>query len=121
MYKNYNPNPFGSRVGDCAVRAVCKAMDLEWSDAYLNICIEGLMKADMPSSNAVWGSYLCKNGFKKEVTDPNTSLKAFAAKHPKGTFVVALNGHVVTVKNGNIYDTWDSSEEIVLYYWRKEE
>ena len=29
MYIEYNPNPCGRRVGDCAVRAISKALD--WS------------------------------------------------------------------------------------------
>lgn len=121
MWKYFNPNPLGARVGDCAVRAICKALDLEWEEAYIQICLEGLMKSDMPSSNAVWGQYLLDKGFKKGMPLPNTSLKGFAIDNPKGIFVAALNNHVVTIRNGSYFDTWDSGSELILYYWHKEE
>jgi hypothetical protein len=53
MWIYYNPNPRGARVGDCSVRAVSKATEQEWTDAYISICIEGIMQADMPSSKAL--------------------------------------------------------------------
>ena len=34
MFKEYNPNPVSRRVGDCAVRAVAKALDIDWETAY---------------------------------------------------------------------------------------
>lgn len=35
MYKYYNPNPLGRRtVGDCAVRAVAKAIGVSWDEAH---------------------------------------------------------------------------------------
>lgn len=61
-YVYFNPNPSNIRVGDCAVRAVCQAMDMEWEDAYISLCAEGLMLHDMPSANYVWGMFLHKNG-----------------------------------------------------------
>lgn len=30
MWKPYNPNPVGRSVGDCAVRAIAKALDVTW-------------------------------------------------------------------------------------------
>lgn len=35
MFTEYNPNPAGRRVGDCAVRAVAKALDTDWETAYI--------------------------------------------------------------------------------------
>ena len=34
-YIFFNPNPCGRAVGDCSVRAVAKALDLTWNDAFL--------------------------------------------------------------------------------------
>lgn len=30
----YNPNPAGRNVGDCAVRAVSKALDVDWETSF---------------------------------------------------------------------------------------
>ena len=53
-YVPYNPNPKGDRVGDCTVRAICKALDLSWPAAYAGLAAKGYEMSDMPSSNAVW-------------------------------------------------------------------
>lgn len=36
-YKAFNNNPKGQRVGDCAVRAVSKALGKDWEDAYFRL------------------------------------------------------------------------------------
>ena len=45
----------------------------------------------------------------------------FAADNPYGTFVLGFGGHVATVKDGVIYDSWDSRNEIPQYYWLRKE
>ena len=123
-YIPYNPNPLHQRVGDCSVRAVCKALDMDWEDAYLALCAEGLMLRDMPSANYVWGMYLHKQGFREHmiptVCPSCTSVAIFAEENPEGTYVLACQNHVCTVVDGFYYDTWDSGGETVLYYYEKE-
>ena len=53
MFSFYNPNPTGKNVGDCAVRALSKALGQDWLVTYLGICIQGALAGDMPSANAV--------------------------------------------------------------------
>lgn len=123
MWKLFNNNPSGRYVGDCAVRAVSKALDVTWEAAYALMCIEGYLMNDMPSSNAVFGAVLRRNGFKRydlgnECPDCYT-LEDFARDHPQGLFVVGMGGHVATVIDGVIYDAWDSRNEIPVYVWRK--
>jgi hypothetical protein len=49
------------------------------------------------------------------------SVSQFCDDHPVGKFIVALNGHVLAVEDGNYYDTWDSGDETPIYFWRKGE
>lgn len=120
-WKRYNPNPVSRNVGDCAVRAISAALDVDWETAFAMISNNAFQMADMPSSNAVWGAVLRQNGFNREVI-PNTcpdcyTIEQFAEDHPHGTFVVGTGNHVVTVRDGWILDSWDSSKEIPQYYW----
>ena len=124
MWVEYNPNPAQARAGDCAVRAIAKALNIDWESAYAKVAVNGFLMGDVISSNAVWGSVLRQNGFTREII-PNScpdcyTLADFSKDHPKGTFVVALPGHVACVVDGDIYDSWDSSELAPLYYWREE-
>lgn len=125
MFVFFNPNPGAKRVGDCAVRAIAKAMGTDWEKTYLALCVEGLRAHDMPSGNSVWGSYLKANGFRQRILPDACpecyTVAAFANEHPHGVYVLALSGHVVTVVNGDYYDTWDSGEEVPVYYFERED
>lgn len=125
MYVYYNPNPTGRSVGDCAVRAVAKALDIGWEEAYAKITTNGFNMGDMPSSDSVWGSVLRMNGFYRHIL-PNTCPECYSARdfcrdHPKGVYVLGFGGHVATIVDGDLYDSWDSSNEIPHYYWHKKE
>lgn len=123
MYIFYNPNPSGLFTDDCTVRAICKALDRDWNDVYLDLCLEGSMLHRMPSASVVWNSYLTKRGFKRFIV-PNTcpicyTIKEFAKEHSEGIFIVATDDHVVTIIDGDYYDTGDSGDEIPVYYWKE--
>lgn len=120
----YNPSPSGRNVGDCAVRAVAKALDTDWETAYAMIAYNGFEMNDLPSSNSVWGSVLKQHGFYRSAiptTCPDCyTAEDFANDHPHGIYVLGFGNHVATVKDGIIYDSWDSSKEIPVYYWGKD-
>ena len=125
VWVEFNNNPTGRRVGDCAVRAVAKALNTDWETAYAKIAANGYQMGDVISSNAVWGSVLRQNGFYREAI-PNTCPDCYTASdfcmdHPKGVYVLGFDGHVATVVDGKIYDAWDSSQEIPQYYWYRKE
>lgn len=123
-FKSFNPNPKAAKVGDCAVRAISKALGMDWYQAYAELVKEGLRQCDMPSANNVWGAVLRRHGFQRvaipaECPDCYT-VGNFIREYPNGTFVVALKNHVVTVENGVLYDTWNSMDENPIYFWRRE-
>lgn len=125
MWIRYNPNPTGRNVGDCAVRAISKALKTDWEDAYSMIAANGYAMGDMPSSDSVWGAVLRQNGFYRKAI-PNTcpdcyTARDFASDNPYGTFVLGFGGHCATVHNGDLYDSWDSSNEIPVYVWYRKE
>ena len=125
MWKQYNPNPSGRMVGDCAVRAVAKALDTDWETAYALITTNGYAMGDMPSSDSVWGAVLRQNGFYRQ-SIPNTCPDCYTAAdftrdNPRGVFVLSFGGHVATIVDGDIYDSWDSSNEIPVYVWYQKE
>lgn len=124
MFIYYNGNPMRRNVGDCVVRAISKATGDSWEKTYLGLCLKGYEMGDMPSANSVWGAYLTDNGFKRGII-PNKcpdcyTVADFCEDNPHGSFVLALSSHAVAVINGDVFDTWDSTEEIPIYFWRKE-
>lgn len=121
MFNYWNPSPTGSRVGDCSVRAVSKALDVDWESAYTMLALKGFEMGDMPNANAVINAVLKSKGFERH-TIPNTcpdcyTIGNFADENSSGTYVLGTGNHVVTIVDGIIYDSWDSSNEIPLFYW----
>lgn len=125
MWIHFNNNPTSRNVGDCAVRAVAKALDISWEDAYAKIASNGYAMGDMPSSDSVWGSVLRQNGFYREVIPNNCpdcyTAKDFCKDNPYGVFVLGFGGHVATVVDGDLYDSWNSENEIPVYVWFRKE
>ena len=126
-YKYYQPNKkdLKDNYGDCAVRCICKAENLEWLDAY-----------DMMYriSREVQSPLNCKEGFehivktlgyeygkvsnKKGTKRP--TVKEFAKTHPNGTYICVVANHYVAVKDGQYHDTWDSGHKSLYGYWSKQ-
>ena len=124
-YVNVNPNPLGSYVGDCVIRALSIARNQSWSDTYIGVCIHGFMLCDMPSSNHVWGDLLKSEGYHSHLI-PETcptcyTIRDFCNDHPSGTYIVGTGSHVLSIIDGDYYDSWDSGDEHPTYYWTKEE
>lgn len=125
MYRVANPNPNGSYVGDCVIRALSIANNKSWYETYIELCLQGLLLYDMPSSNRVWNEYLKTEGYTRHVI-PNTcpecyTIRDFCNEYFKGTYILGTGTHVVAVIDGDYYDTWDSGDESPIFYWTKEE
>jgi len=121
----FNPNPDQRLTEDCVIRAICAATNRDWEDVYIDVVIQGLFMHNMPEANSVWGEYLTNLGFEKTLV-PNKcphcyTLREFCADNPKGIYVINTDNHAVAVVNGDYYDTWDSGNEIVNYYWKRSE
>ena len=124
MWTRHNENPGGRNVGDCTVRAISTALGQDWETTYIGLALQGYLMGDLPSANHVWGAYLREKGFRRAVIPDECAdcytVADFAAEHPDGTYILALSGHVVCVRDGDYFDTWDSGGEVPLYYWHKE-
>ncbi|MBO7731768.1 MAG: hypothetical protein J6S67_04430 [Methanobrevibacter sp.] len=123
MWIKYNANPVANRVEDCAIRAVAVALDISWEYAFDLIAKNAKEMGNVMHSNAVFGSVLRQHGFKRFIV-PNScpdcySLIDFCMDNPEGVYVVGLDSHVVAVIDGNYIDTWDSGNEIPIYYWKE--
>lgn len=126
----YNLNPLNRRTGDCVVRAIAFATGQSWDRTYWDLCDKGFLRAEMPSWNTTWWALLKDMGYKRYIIPDSCpdcyTVEDFCRDHPRGQYILFIpyssqeSGHVVAVADGDVYDSWDSSQEVPLAYWRKE-
>jgi hypothetical protein len=120
-YAFYNPNPIGRFTNDCTVRAVSKALDIDWDTASVLLCNSAIQMGDIEPSNQVLAAVLRQHGFYRAVIDNDCpdcyTAEDFCNEHFKGTYVLGFGDHVCCVVDGVIFDTFDSSSWCPIYYW----
>ena len=120
-----NPNPDELLTGDCVIRAISIATDKSWDETYLALMTYGFRLKDIPNANWVWGVYLHNLGFRpyliSDYVNGRYTVRDFVEDCPDCTGILATGTHVVAVKQGDYLDTWDSGDEVPLYYWKKED
>lgn len=123
MWVKFNNNPAGRVVGDCSVRAVSLALNTTWERAFEMLAENAFLMGDMPSSDSVWGATLRQHGFRREAiknTCPDCyTVRDFVKDFPRGVYVLGFGGHVATVIDGDLYDSWNSMQEVPVYFWYK--
>lgn len=76
---------------------------------------------DMPSSKVVINQFLRYRGFVRHIAPDRCpfcyTVEEFANEHPVGRYLLATDSHVVPVINGDYVDTWDSGNEVPMFYW----
>ena len=125
VWRYANLNPQGKSVGDCTVRAIAIATGSAWVDTYLDLCLTGMVMADMPSANSVTTAYLRNKGFHRRTIPDDCpdcyTIADFCKDHPKGTYIIGTGSHLTTVIDGNLWDSWNSENETPVYYFEKME
>lgn len=119
----YNPNPAKRQTDDCTVRALSVVLGCTWDEAAVRLDAEAFRLKVMPDSKVAFHSLLKGLGFKRRII-PDTcpdcyTVDDFRVEHLKGVYVLATEDHVVAVKDGVIYDSFDSSAENPQFYWEE--
>lgn len=123
MFVYLNTNPSSKSTGDCVVRAISVLENQHWRKTMLELTAFSYFMYELVDDNDVWSMYMRFLGYERfELPDtcPDCyTLRKFCALHPYGKYLVCTGSHVIAVIDGDYYDTWNSGNETVSYYFRK--
>lgn len=128
MYKYFQPNKkdLKDEYGDCAIRALCKALNVEWIEAFkLIIPYEMEYQCPFPCMTLNLYKQMFTNlGFKyygisNKKGSKRPTVEQFAKEHKQGIYILSTAGHFVTVVDGDWYDTWRSDDKCLYGYYEK--
>lgn len=115
MYDFYNANPLGLYEDDCVIRSISCATHRSWDEVYDEL-------SDLAQAN---GTLLDKKQFVrgyldahyKRIINPPYKVYQVAERFKNNIVLCTMKGHIVCIKYGVIYDTFDPSNRIVEDVW----
>lgn len=127
VYYQPNAKDLKDEYGDCQVRALSKALNISWVEAFdltIPICREmqtytifggtcEIGKESLRRIGFIYSGISNKKGSKRPTVD------SFAKDHPTGTYIAKVAHHVVAIVDGKYYDTWDSGQKSMYGYYEK--
>ena len=127
VYYQPNAKDIEDKFGDCTIRALSKALDVSWLEAFdktIPICREAQVSNIFDAPPKVRTKLIERLGFtytgvsnKRGSTRP--TVYSFAKNHPEGRYIANVAHHVVAVVDGKYYDTWDCGDCCMYGYFER--
>ena len=123
-YECKNVNPKGKKTGDCVVRALSLAMNMDYVEVYKALFELSLKTGYIVNDKRVEEKFLAQCGFVKHKQPKKPSGK----KYLVGEFdklcreiviVVSCAHHLTVVLNGVLTDSWDCRGKCISNYYTK--
>lgn len=118
MFVYHNVNPNGKRINDCVTRAIKNVSGLEYATIRKKLYHTARL---LGCEKLCWTCYMF---FIQEVLGyravncDNMTVGEFAMTHTQGTYLVRIEGHLTSLVNGKIMDTWDCSNRLCTIAWK---
>ena len=119
LFVYYNPHPEGKEVNDCVKRSLTKATGKDYKEIQLELNrYKKITKAKTFNERKNWVPFVEKVIKAKKLSGYlNMKIGEFCKENPKGTYIIKCRKHTVTVVDGKIYDTWNSTFKAINRVW----
>lgn len=127
VYVYYQPNKkdLTDHVGDCVIRSICKVTGMEWLEVFDGLVKYARQSQCLPNQKGAYEPYLKELGFEYhplKCRPRMMTVKEFR-KDFRGTAICNVKSgfgtHFVAVDDGQVFDTWDSSEQKMYGYYAR--
>lgn len=117
MFIYHNENPNHKIIEDCVVRAIAFALDLDYNYILQELFeISNYFNCDMLVKDC-YNILLSKKHELPMYYGNGNSVEKIAKDFRDKNLILRTDGHLVASKGGNVFDTWDSTKEIVDVFW----
>ena len=122
----HNANPKQKNTTDCVTRAISTALNKDYKETAKELFELWIKTGYEITDTRCFGKYLESKGFIKQKQPRKADNTKYTGKEFTQIFksicVANIGGnHTVCIKDGKIFDTWDSSNGCIGNYWIKEE
>ena len=116
MFIYYNANPKDEKVGDCVIRAISLALDIDY-DIVVKLLINNskYFNCDLLVKDC-YAKLLEDLGFKC-YDGRGYTVKEIAEDLFDKKLLLRIDGHLTCAMRGDIVDTWNTSYEPVDVFW----
>lgn len=115
MYDFYNANPLGLFEDDCVVRSISCATNKSWDKVYDELSNLAQEKGTLLDKRNFVREYL--DSHYRRIANPPYKVIDVARIFKNNIVLCTMRGHIVCIKYGTIYDTFNPSERIVEDVW----
>ena len=116
MFVYFNANPNDERIGDCVIRAMSLALNIDY-DTILKLLVNNakyfncdLLVKDCYAKLLDDLGYKCYDG-------RGYTVKEIAEDFFNKKLLLRIDGHLTCAMYGDIFDTWNTSSEMVDCFW----
>jgi hypothetical protein len=117
-FRYWNENPQGDRRNDCVTRAITLASGLPYAKVRRKLFYTAKL---LGCEKLCWScySFLLSDvlGY-RQVNCDGMTIGEFADLHPQGTYLIRIDGHLTTIINNTLYDTFDCKNSFCDIAWR---
>lgn len=115
MYEFYNENPLGIFEDDCVIRSISCATNRSWDQVYDELSDLAQERGTLLDKRDFVRWYL--NTHFMRIANPPYKVIDVARNFKNNIVLCTVKGHIICIKYGIIYDTFNPSERIVEDVW----
>lgn len=115
MYEFYNENPLGIFEDDCVIRSISCATHRSWDEVYDELSDLAQERGTLFDKRHFVRWYL--DSHYKRIPNPPYKVIDVAIEFKNNIVLCTTRGHIMCIKYGVIYDTFNPSERLVEDVW----
>lgn len=118
-YVYLNVNPDNKKVSDCVTRAISFASGLPYPEIRKKLWLTARLYGCEKLCKFCYSNFITYVLKYKEVNCHDLTIGEFADRYPYGTYLIRVEGHLTTIKNGVLYDIFDCRNEPCDTVWKR--